>query len=521
MKLEYPRKWLVTFAVISLVIVIFYILFGHHLSSILSDFIVGDQILPAEHLVWMLVFFSAFVLTRAGYQYITSHVANSRMEALGNRLLERVDDKTNKKSESFLNALFIHLEKYRPFESVFIPTIVNTMVKLTVIIIALFFVHVNAAIILILTAPFVPLYYVLVGLKTRDEAYRQASQFDDMGTLFLNLVRGKDTVRNTGSRGTVSAKLDENNEDFVSQTMKILKYAFQSSLMLEFITILGIGLVALEMGLQIIFFENMTFYAAFFTLLLAPEFYNALKVLGVEFHNGQLARGHKDKINEWLEQPGKSPEYRTVKPGGHAVALRDVEIGFPDNTLIRDVNIGFEPNTINAITGPSGGGKTTLLRSIVGLMPPLSGEITVASDDIGYISDDIYFNDSTLYEYLADGTASEGAVLRILEDLKLAGSVSKLKEGIHTPIINNNVPFSGGEIVRLKIARVLLKQPHIIVMDEPTEFLDAETESLILEYLEGFKAFSTIIAVVHRQRLLGISDTHHHLENKQIRRGDI
>jgi ATP-binding cassette subfamily C protein CydD len=522
MKLEFPRKWLIAFALISLIMVAFYILFGHHLSLILSDFIVGDQTLRAGHLVWMLVFFSAFVSVRALYKYLTSYVANSRMKALGDRLLRTVDDTTDKQSESFLNALFIHMEKYRPFESVFIPTIVNTMVKLVLIILVLFFVHTNAALILLVTAPFVPLYYVLVGLQTRDESYKQASRFDDMGTLFLNLVRGKDTVRNTGSGGTVSKKLEKNNEDFVSQTMKILRYAFQSSLMLEFITILGIGLVALEMGLQIIIFENITFYAAFFTLLLAPEFYNALKVLGVEFHNGQLARGHKDKINEWLEQPGQAAEYRMIsKSEPQAVALRDVEIGFPGNTLVRGINMEFEPNTINAITGPSGGGKTTLLRSIVGLMPPVSGEIRLASDDIGYISDDIYFNDSTLYDYLADGAAAEEEVLGILEDLKLTGSVSRLREGINTPIINNNVPFSGGEIVRLKIARVLLKQPEIIVMDEPTEFLDAETENIILEYLEGFKAFSTIIAVVHRRRLLGISDTHHHLENKQIRRGDV
>ncbi len=521
MKLEFPRKWLGAFAFISLITIIFFILFGHHLSLILSDFIVGDQALSMDLLVWMLVFFAAFVSMRAIYKYITSYVANARMQALGERLLDRVDDQTNKKSESFLNALFIHMEKYRPFESVFIPTIVNTMVKLITIIIALFFVHANAAIILLLTAPFVPLYYMLVGLQTRDEAYKQASQFDDMGTLFLNLVRGKDTVKHTGSKGTVTGKLEENNEDFVSQTMKILKFAFQSSLMLEFITILGIGLVALEMGLQIIFFENMTFYAAFFTLLLAPEFYNSLKVLGVEFHNGQLARGHKDRINEWLEQPGQAPEYRTISAPGPAVELRGAAIGFPDNELVRDVDIRFEPNTINAITGPSGGGKTTLLRSIVGLMPPLSGEIRVSTDDIGYISDDIYFNDSTLYEYLADGAASEEAVTAILEDVRLSDSVSRLREGIHTPIINNNVPFSGGEIVRLKIARVLLKKPEIIIMDEPTEFLDAGTENLILEYLESFKAFSTIIAVVHRERLLGISDTHHHLENKQIRRGDI
>ena len=521
MKIEFPRKWLTIYALISLMMIILYVFFGHYLSVILSEFIVGDQTLSYNLLTWMLIFFTAFISLRAIYKYSTAHVAHKRMEQYGNRLLSKVNDTTNKKSESFLNALYVHLEKYRPFEQVFIPTIVNTMVKLTVIIIVLFFVHRNAAIILMLTAPFVPLYYVLVGLQTRDESYKQASQFDDMGTLFLNLVRGKDTVRYTGSRDAVKGRLEENNEDFVTQTMKILKYAFQSSLMLEFITILGIGLVALEIGLQIIIFENITFYAAFFTLLLAPEFYNALKVLGVEFHNGQLARGHLDKVDEWLKAPAKHEEYRTISDSDeYAVELENVDIGYGETRLAENINIKFSPRTINAITGPSGEGKTTLLKTIVGLLPPKRGEVKLSTLDIGYISDELYFNDSTLFEYLSDGGAGEEAVLNILEQLKLMGSVNKLTEGIHTPIINNNVPFSGGEIVRLKIARVLLKQPGIIVMDEPTEFLDAETENIVLDHLKALKEFSTIIAVVHRRRLLNISDTHYHLEHKKLQRGD-
>src|SRR5699024_11053311 len=522
MKIGFPRKWLIIYVLISFLMTIFYVFFGHYLSAILSDFIVGNQTLSYTMLAWMLIFFTAFLLLRAIYQYSTAHVAHKRMENYGNELLSKVDDTTNRKSESFLNALYVHLEKYRPFEQVFIPTIVSTMVKLVVIIIVLFFVHRNAAVILLLTAPFVPLYYVLVGLQTRDESYRQASQFDDMGTLFLNLVRGKDTVRYTGSGESVRGRLEENNKDFVSQTMKILKYAFQSSLMLEFITILGIGLVALEIGLQIIIFENITFYAAFFALLLAPEFYNALKVLGVEFHNGQLARGHLDKVNEWLKAPAKHKEYRTVsESGGYAGELENVDIGYGAMRLVENITVKFEPRTINAMTGPSGEGKTTLLKTIVGLLPPENGDVRLSTMDIGYISDELYFNDSTLFDYLSDGGPGEEAVLGILEMLKLMGSVDKLTEGIHTPIVNNNVPFSGGEIVRLKIARVLLKRPGIIVMDEPTEFLDAETESIVLDHLNEFKEFSTIIAVVHRQRLLNISDTHYHLENKKMERGDI
>src|SRR5699024_6980159 len=151
------------------------------------------------------------------------------------------------------------------------------------------------------------------------------------------------------------------------------------------------GLVALEIGLQIIIFENITFYAAFFTLLLAPEFYNALKVLGVEFHNGQLARGHLDKVNEWLKAPAKHEEYRTISDSDeYAVELENVDIGYGETRLAENINIKFSPRTINAITGPSGEGKTTLLKTIVGLLPPKRGEVKLSTLDIGYISDELY-----------------------------------------------------------------------------------------------------------------------------------
>src|SRR5699024_12070169 len=102
----------------------------------------------------MLIFFTAFILLRAIYQYSTAHVAHKRMENYGNELLSKVDDTTNRKSESFLNALYVHLEKYRPFEQVFIPTIVSTMVKLVVIIIVMCIVSRNAAVILLLPTQF-------------------------------------------------------------------------------------------------------------------------------------------------------------------------------------------------------------------------------------------------------------------------------------------------------------------------------------------------------------------------------
>src|SRR5699024_11595141 len=122
--------------------------------------------------------------------------------------------------------LLVSLASSRRYETSFTPTIIKTMIKVTGIIAVLFFIDISAAAILLFTAPFIPLYYVLVGLQTQEEAVKQATRFDNIGTLFLNLIRGKDTVKNTQSRNTVIKRLEEDNKGFVKETMHILKYDF-------------------------------------------------------------------------------------------------------------------------------------------------------------------------------------------------------------------------------------------------------------------------------------------------------
>lgn len=514
MKLRFPGKYIVVFALISAVTIICYTAFGHYLSLLLSEIVVGDGNVQQSLIVWMMVFFILFIILKALYKYYTSKIAHGRIRKMSEDVVSKIDDETNKKSESLMNAVFVHIEKYRSYEATFIPAVIDTMVKLIVIIAALSFVHLNAALILLFTAPFVPLYYVLVGLKTRDESAKLADDFDNMGTLFLNLVRGKDTVKYTQSEKNVINRLEEDNVSFVKNTMAVLKYAFQSSLMLEFITILGIGLVALEIGLQIIVFENISFYAAFFTLLLAPEFYNALKVMGVEFHNGRLAEGHYKKAEEWIHKEEKNTDYRGRTES--AAAFENVSITIGSRTLLKDINLAFDKTGLTAVTGPSGLGKSTLLRSILGLHEPSAGTVYVGDENIGYISDQIYFSDTTIYEYVSGGIYTEQEVEHILEKLNMLRSIQNLDAGIHTEIVNHNIPLSGGEIVRLKLARVLMYSPPIILMDEPTEFLDAETEELVLAYLKELKTRSAVIAVVHRKRMLNIADAHYELQNQSL-----
>ena len=107
-----------------------------------------------------------------------------------------------------------------------------------------------------------------------------------------------------------------------------------------------------------------------------------------------------------------------------------------------------------------------------------------------------------------------------MDKLKLSASIDNLENGIHTPIVNHDIPLSGGEIVRLKMARVLIDPPSMIIMDEPTEFLDATTEGLVMDHLNELKRQSAIIAVIHRRQLLNIADAHYVMEDGQLKRGE-
>lgn len=519
MKLNLNLKQAFLYSLLAIISVVFYIAFGHHLSLIMESIVIGTGLNITQSLAYMSVFFILFILMDKFYNLYTRRSANKSIEHKAGQLIDRIDVKTQRESEGMINALLVHLEEYRTYETAFVPTIIKTMIKVMLIIATLFFIDIYAGAILLFTAPFIPLYYVLVGLQTQEESVRQATRFDNIGTLFLNLIRGKDTVKNTNSKETVIKRLESDNKGFVKETMHILKYAFQSTMMLEFITILGIGLVALEVALRIIIFQNISFYTAFFVLLLAPEFYNALKVLGTEFHNGKLALGSYERAEEIINKPAMNTSYRG-KTDSWAVQAENLTMGHDDKVLLNNADFTFNKTGLTAITGESGAGKTTLLRTLLGLHEPAAGTLDVLTTDIGYVSDQVYFSDTTIYDYVAGNSHSEERVMGILNKLNLTHSIDNLEAGIHTPIVNHDIPLSGGEIVRLKMARVLIAKPQIIIMDEPTEFLDAETEQLVMKYLTELKETSAIIAVIHRRQLLSIADSHYVLNNGELQRGD-
>ncbi|MBM6423499.1 hypothetical protein JSX97_10280, partial [Streptococcus suis] len=135
-------------------------------------------------------------------------------------------------------------------------------------------------------------------MKTRDESKDQMTYLNQFGQRFLNLTQGLITLKLFNRTKRTEKHIYDDSTQFRDLTMKILKSAFLSGLMLEFISLLGIGLVALEAALSLVVFHTIDFKTAAIAIILAPEFYNSIKDLGQAFHTGKQSEGASDVVFE-------------------------------------------------------------------------------------------------------------------------------------------------------------------------------------------------------------------------------
>ncbi|OLS36989.1 thiol reductant ABC exporter subunit CydD [Alkalihalophilus pseudofirmus] len=425
-----------------------------------------------------------------------------------------------------VSVLMDSVDEVDSYFSKYIPQVIQTSVIPLMILIAVFQAHIYTALIMIITAPFIPLFYVIIGLKTKQKSEEQMDKLAAFSGRFLDTLQGLTTLKLFGQAKKQKETIRESSTGFREATMDVLKIAFISSLMLEFISMLGIGLIALEVGLRLIIFESITFHAAFFVLVLAPEFYMSLKDLGSAFHTGRGSLGAAKKITDELKEESGKVNWGDAQMKSDEVPpqieLQQLEVTYGDEEFtLQDINTTIEPNEKVAIIGRSGSGKTTLLHAIAGLLPRTSGEIMIDGlpqskykesewfDQVSYISQNPYLFAGTIAENIAIGTSGEVTRNDIVEACEKAGLtelINELENGYDTEVGEAGRGLSGGEKQRLAIARAFLKQPKIILFDEPTTGLDLKTERILQASIEELSKTSTVITVAHRLHTIRHAD---------------
>lgn len=410
--------------------------------------------------------------------------------------------------------------------SQYIPQMISTAVVPVMILIVVFTQHVTSGLIMIITAPFIPFFMALVGVMTKKKSEEQMEQLSAFSGRFLDTLQGLTTLKLFGRSKKQRQVIEQSSLGFRDSTMEVLKVAFTSSLMLEFISMLSIGIIALEIAIRLVVYESIPFFSAFFILVLAPEFYLTLKEFGSAFHTGRGSAGAAKQIADELEREEQAMEWGDERINSDVppeIVLEGVTFSYEEgqNFQLGPIKARIGSNTNVAIVGRSGSGKSTLLNVLAGLVKPAEGTLRVNDrpledyqerewfDQLSYISQNPYLFSGTIAENIAIG-GREGHSREEIEQAAHQAGIAQLIEsldyGYDTPVGEAGRGLSGGEKQRLAIARAFLKRPSVILFDEPTTGLDLKTEQILQSSIEVLSKSSTIITVAHRLHTIQEAD---------------
>ncbi|HBI1456718.1 TPA: ABC transporter ATP-binding protein/permease [Staphylococcus aureus] len=475
--------------------------------------------------LWIVLFILLGVLLlRATVQFLNQWLGDTLAFKVKHMLRQRVIYKNNGHPiGEQMTILTENINGLAPFYKSYLPQVFKSMMVPLIIIIAMFFIHINTALIMLITAPFIPLFYIIFGLKTRDESKDQMTYLNQFSQRFLNIAKGLVTLKLFNRTEQTEKHIYDDSTQFRTLTMRILRSAFLSGLMLEFISMLGIGLVALEATLSLVVFHNIDFKTAAIAIILAPEFYNAIKDLGQAFHTGKQSEGASDVVFEFLEQPNNNNEFllKYEENQNPFIQLTDISFRYDDSDrlVLNDLNLEIFKGDQIALVGPSGAGKSTLTHLIAGVYQPTIGTISTNKRDlnIGILSQQPYIFSASIKENITMFKDIENnTVEEVLDEVGLLDKVQSFTQGINTIIGEGGEMLSGGQMRRIELCRLLVMKPDLVIFDEPATGLDIQTEHMIQNVLFQHFKDTTMIVIAHRDNTIRHLQRRLYIENGRL-----
>jgi ATP-binding cassette subfamily C protein CydD len=387
------------------------------------------------------------------------------------------------------------LDGLRPYFTAYLPSLflAGILTPAAVVVIAVY--DWRSAAIVLIALPLIPIFMVLIGLLTRDRSAASLAAMTTLQSRLLDLVAGIPTLRALGRVGGSAQRIAELGAAHRRSAMSTLRIAFLSALVLELLATLGVALVAVGVGLRLVF-GDMTLAAGLTALLLAPEVFWPLRRVGMEFHAAQDGKTAADKAFQLLDTLNTQRTSTQV----NAPTGRRIHIDALDADL--------EPGLVTVLTGPNGVGKTTLLQTILGLdaaqPQPWWSQVAWLAHRPALIPGSV-----------RDNLELFGPLIDLDEACRASGLdevLAELPDGLETVIGRDGIGLSLGQRQRLGLARVFGSSAPILLLDEPTSHLDARMEARVLHAIVArARAGATVLVVGHRDPVLAIGDTVLHM----------
>ena len=386
------------------------------------------------------------------------------------------------------------------YYSQYLPQIALAVLIPISILVFVFPVDFLSGMILLVTAPLIPIFMYLIGSEAETLTRKQWQGLSRMSAYFLDVLQGLVTLKSLGRSKDQLAIIKKVSEQYRQTTMGVLKITFLSALSLELIATLSTAVIAVEIGIRLLY-GKIAFEQAFFVLLLAPEFYQPLRILGTRFHYAMSGVEAGKRIFGILDLPvaNKSisqdesdlpPILDKLPP---SITIKDVDYSYSTRQVLQGVSFEIPAGKMTALVGESGAGKTTLTWLLLGFLQPQSGEILVNGvslseiplqkwrDNLAWVPQNPYlFNDTIAANIrLSRPDAPDEAVQNAARLAHADEFIDQLTQGYATMVGERGARLSAGQAQRIALARAFLKDAPLLILDEATSHLDPETDALL------------------------------------------
>jgi ATP-binding cassette subfamily C protein CydD len=428
---------------------------------------------------------------------------------------------TGEETAPLVEAVTSGVEGLEPYFARFLPHLALALLLPPLALAFIFPAEWVSGLVLLFSAPFIPLFMILIGQGSEKLNRRQWGRLSRLAGYFLDRVRGLPDLKIFGAARAEAALVAKISDEYRQGTMAILRIAFLSAFTLEFFATVGTAVVAVLVGFRLLA-GTLTLVDGLFVLLLTPEFYLPFRTLGLSYHSRMQGIAAAERIAPLLELPLPPGQAGLLPAPTTAPAITFEGVSFRyggDRGGISEIDLELPAGSLTALVGESGSGKTTLMRLLVGLACPESGRVTVNGIDLAQLSPRLwraslawvpqrpFFFKGTIRENLLLGCPEKGEpeIRAALDSAAATTFISRLPAGLDTELGDGGAGLSGGELRRLALARAFLRNAVLVVLDEPTAGLDAENEQLIGEALQRLALGRTMLVISHREEILALA----------------
>jgi thiol reductant ABC exporter CydD subunit len=435
------------------------------------------------------------------------------------------------------------VEELDAYLSQYLPQLVLAAIVPLAILLFVFPMDVLSGFVLLLTAPLIPIFMVLIGKTSEALTRKQWTALSRLSAHFLDTLHNLKMLKLFNQSRVQAEQVRLVSDRYRVTTMNVLRVTFLSALVLEMAGTLSTAVVAVEIGLRVLY-GHMVFQDALFILVMAPEFYLPLRMLGLRFHAGMSGMAAARRIFEVLgsepllkQADGEPVEIKQsdISPVFHSpyeIRMKNVSITYPGRSepALEDINLMIPSGQLTALVGPSGAGKSTLINLLLRFMNPDAGEITCGGIDLVKIPPDEWRKWASwvpqqpylFFDTLAANIAMSADDIDIqkmrnaAEVASLMKWIETLPKGYETLIGERGARLSGGQAQRLALARAFYCDRPILLLDEPSSNLDAELEEELSRITAELCRSRTVVTIAHRLSTVYNADHIHVLDKGRI-----